>query len=40
VAGADYAISVGGEVTGTSIGWPVLDGTAIGGETIGKVAAT
>ena len=39
VAGADYAISVGGEVTGTSIGWPVLDGTATGGDTIGTVAA-
>lgn len=39
VTGADYAISVGGEVTGSSIGWLVLDGTATGGRTIGTVAA-
>ncbi len=39
VAGADYVISVGGEVTGTSIGWLVVGGTANGGDTIGTVAA-
>ncbi len=38
-AGADYTISVGGEVTGTSIGWLVLDGTASDGDVIGTVAA-
>ena len=38
-AGAEYAISVGGEVTGTSIGWLVLDGTASDGDIIGTVAA-
>ena len=39
VAGADYAISVGGDVTGESIGWLGLDGTAAGGDSIGTVAA-
>ena len=38
-AGADYTISVGGEVAGTSIGWLVLDGTASDGDTIGTVKA-
>ncbi len=38
-AGADYTISVGGEVTGTSTGWLVLDGTASDGDVIGTVAA-
>lgn len=37
--GADYEISVGGEVTGTNSGWLVLEGTATGGEVIGTVAA-
>jgi len=37
--GADYTISVGGEVTGTATGWLVLDGTAADGNAIGKVAA-
>ena len=39
-AGADYAISVGGGVTGSSIGWLVLDGAASDGDAIGTVAAT
>ena len=39
-SGADYAISVGGEVTGTSIGWLVLDGTTSDGDVIGTVAAS
>ena len=39
-AGADYTISVGGEVTGTAIGWLVLDGTATDGDTIGTVTAS
>ncbi len=38
-AGAGYTISVGGEVTGTGIGWLVLDGTATDGDTIGTVTA-
>ena len=38
-AGADYTISVGGEVAGTSIGWLVLDGTASNGDTIGTATA-
>lgn len=38
--GADYTISVGGEVTGTATGWLVLDGTAAGGDAIGTVAAS
>ena len=38
-SGTEYTISVGGEVTGTSIGWLVLDGTASDGDTIGTVAA-
>ncbi len=38
--GADYTISVGGEVTGTATGWLVLDGTASGGSSIGTVAAS
>ncbi len=37
-SGADYEISVGGEVTGTSIGWLVPEGTATGGDLIGTVA--
>ncbi|GAB2758901.1 carbohydrate-binding domain-containing protein [Nocardioides salsibiostraticola] len=38
-AGAEYTISVGGEVTGTSIGWLVLDGTATDGTSLGTVVA-
>ena len=38
-AGADYAISVGGEVTGPSTGWLVLEGTASNGDIVGTVAA-
>ncbi len=38
-AGADYTISVGGEVAGTSIGGLVLDGTASDADIIGTVAA-
>lgn len=38
-AGADYAISVGGEVAGTSIGWLVLGGTASDGNIIGTLTA-
>ncbi len=37
VAGSEYTISVGGEVTGTQVGGLVLDGTATGGDTIGAV---
>ncbi|MGC1207251.1 MAG: carbohydrate-binding domain-containing protein, partial [Ornithinimicrobium sp.] len=37
-SGADYEISVGGEVTGTSVGWLVPEGTATGGDLIGTVA--
>ena len=39
-AGADYTISVGGEVTGSATGWLVLDGTASEGENVGTVAAS
>ncbi len=39
-AGADYTISVGGKVAGTSIGWLVLAGSASGDEVIGTVAAS
>ena len=39
-ADADYTISVGGEVAGTSTGWLVVDGTATGGEVIGAVTAS
>jgi len=38
-SGADYTISVGGTVTGTSIGWLVPDGGATDGTAIGTVAA-
>ena len=38
-AGVEYTISVGGEVTGTSIGWLVLDGTATDGTSLGTVVA-
>ncbi|ANH37910.1 hypothetical protein I601_1474 [Nocardioides dokdonensis FR1436] len=38
--GADYTISVGGEITGTATGWLVLDGTASEGSNIGTVAAS
>lgn len=38
-SGADYTISVGGTVTGDSIGWLVLDGAATDGTAIGTVAA-
>jgi hypothetical protein len=37
VAGSEYTISVGGEVSGTEVGGLVLDGTATGGDTIGTV---
>ena len=37
--GAEYTISVGGEVTGTSIGWLVLDGTATDGNSLGTAVA-
>ena len=39
VAGADYAISVGGSVSGHSLGSLVLDGVTSGDMTIGYVAA-
>ena len=39
-AGTDYAISVGGDVTGANIGWLVLEGTSSDGDTIGTVAAS
>lgn len=37
VAGSEYTISVGGEVSGTEIGGLVLDGVATGGDTVGTV---
>ncbi len=40
VGGTDYAVSVGGETSGTSIGSLVLDGTTTGGDTIGTVQAS
>lgn len=40
VAGAGYAISVGGEAAGTSVGRLVVDGTSTGRQTIGTVAAS
>ena len=38
--GVEYEISVGGEVTGSAIGWLVLEGTATGGDVIGTVATS
>jgi len=38
-SGADYTISVGGTVTGTSVGGLVLDGGATDGTAIGTVVA-
>ncbi len=38
--GADYTISVGGEVDGTATGWLVLDGTVSGADPIGTVTAS
>lgn len=39
VAGTDYTISVGGEVTGASTGPLVGDGTATGGDAVGTIGA-